>query len=510
MQTYFNGMVGALALCLSTTAVAQTVTVAPSGATFTSVKAAVDSFSTGGTNNGNPEDNVINITQGGLYLEDVGVAPDPVTSGVLNLTQNENYTIRCTDPTLSATIVATSASAGGGTALIGTNVMNGKTLTLENLVLLPTYNPGDGIVPTTQSGEAIRMGNGAAVQGNLVARNILISANNGSNAPASNGSAAATGHYTRFGGSGFRLLGGVRNMLLENVIATHCTNGVWDNGDIVDPLTDSRTIGSGCKFTYNTTTGYNLGAAGLSGINGTAEAPVIIANNNGFGLFINASPNPIYGDINYLHVINNKAANDATNASGVQIVGTSFPNNSRFFKSIFAGNGSGTDQYGNVSANNSQNTTVKFEQCTFFDAANDQPTLTVVNNLGATANTNFVLLDCIVAGAGDYILFLEESASLTITYSATVTAGPHSLDTARAGLTDTANAIQGPAAGPGVTVANVIHADPQFSSTDSTNPNYLVVTNTAYATASSTSGPLAGGSSYAPPGASVSDWSIYN
>lgn len=510
MRNYINGAAALLTLCLTTSAVAQVVTVAPSGANFTTVKAAVDSFAPGGPNNGNAADNVITIVQGGVYVEDI--AGDPYTTGVLNLSENENYTIRCTDTNLSATIVGSGGATAGGTALIGfpqTSV--GKTLTLENLILLPAFKPDEGTSPNTQSGEAVRVDHRAGHDGGLIAKDILISANNGSNAPASNGTAAATGHYTRFGGSGIRMLGGANRLNLENVTATHCTTGVWDNGDVEIPGTHTRVIGPGCRFSFNTSVGYNQGAAGLTGVNGTADRPVVVANNGGQGFWINASPNFLYGDMNYMHIINNKdQTGDTASVSGLHFVATQMPNNSRFYKCIIAGNGSGTTAWGNVSANNSQDTTIRFNDCTIFDAAYDQPAITISNNTGASAHTNFVFTDCIIAGAGDYILFNEVSSGLTITNSATVTAGPHAMDTAHVGLTDTANAIQGPASGPGVTVTNTIHDDPQFVSTTYGDANYLAVTNSAYSAASSTGGPLSGGSTYqGQVSSAVADWSLF-
>jgi hypothetical protein len=123
----------------------------------------------------------------------------------------------------------------------------------------------------------------------------------------------------------------------------------------------------------------------------------------------------------------------------------------------------------------------------------------IIVNAAATASIS--LTDSIVAGNGSAAannsITHNGTGTLTLSGTALVTAGPNALATPPISGT-------GPVSGTPSTTA-----DPQFVEIrDNNSAGLYDVANTAYATASSTSGPLGGGGDYVG-AASVQDWSVY-
>jgi hypothetical protein len=497
---------------LASTAFAQTVTVAPTGGDYVNVKSAVDSFNTGGTNFGDSAPNVI-LVKAGTYIE----------SAPIRLTAAGAWTIKCTSGTATLVVPAPGSVDQGLIATADTvspfdDGINGS-IRIENITLLPASEPGTGI--RTALGKGFIFENASstiATVDNILSvtmKNVFVGPNNGANLPVTDGLTSATGSFTALASNGLRFLGGVDNLFLEKVTVTHCgEDGVSDNGDIGTAVATTRTIGPNCRFTFNNGNGWYLSGGDLTAIDGTETSPVLFLNNLGSGLRFNSSVNDI-GDVNYTVFMSNSVTSDSRDASGVHFVGARQTAGKQFYKCLFAFNGSGTGVgFGNISAQNSQSSTVTLRQCTFFDAALNQPTITQLDSSTGVFNMKFI--DCVIAGVGtagsqDYIRSSENDSTMTFDHCAVVTSGPNCLDTNVSGVDpDTASYYSGTGPG-GIVFVNTIRSNPLFASTDPTSSLFLDVQSASYLSASSTGGPLSGSQDFVPLPAHVgSGWALYH
>jgi endonuclease/exonuclease/phosphatase family metal-dependent hydrolase len=487
---------------------AKTVTVAPSGADFKSVKAAVDSFNTGGSNFNGTAPKTILITKSAVYLE----------TASLQLKADGEWNIRCSATAGAATLVIPSPNnvnqglieAGDGIAPYDDGLAG--SVHLENLIILPAQVAGSGIRSVNCKG--IIADNNSTGMLSLSLKNVLISANNGSNTPASDGSYAANPNYTMIQSDGLRMLSGVDSLSVERTTITHVGGaGVNDNGDIIGPPDTERVIGAGCRFSYNLGNGYTVSGGDLTRIDGKRDSPVWFDHNQGSGLRFNSSINHI-GNVAYAYFVSNGDPANVTSASGLHLVGTMPLDGAVFRKCIFAFNGSGPTAenvlWGNLSINNSQNGTFTFSDCTLIDAKADHSALALCNNTAGDTHLSF--RDCIFAGGGgggsdDILYTAEEGGSIVLDHCALVTSGENALDTARAD--DSTNGITKVGSGPGFTMNGIVHQDPEFASLDSSTQSFLSIRAQSYLGASSTGGILTGAGEYLGQ-SSTQSWHLYS
>lgn len=460
----------AVIFAVGSTASAQTVTVAKTGTpSFSTIQAAIDSF--------DPDPNaglanVIQITDSALYDEIITVDV-PVT-------------IEGTAGSRPVLALQTNPGSLNDGILVSVATETTNSVYLRNLIIIPSLT-------TPPTDDAI-----VSVGQNLYLEldNLLITANNGSNAPVSTDglTQADTTGATFFGDDGMFLGSGAAPAgpgfegVLKNTVVTHFPLGASSDGIVCSATGASYTILEGCVFSF----------CNRLGIQAHKEFEILGSHTN------------------RVYVLGNKGF------AGVWFVGGGVAKRT-IQGAIIAGNGNGTSAGFGIEHQNGGTAGLTLTDSILVNNTSDNlrisgvgitadiqvKNVTLANQALATASAidvdpaataNIFLTDCIVAGNGttnvENTILHNGTGTLTLTGTAVVTAGPFALNTPTGGT--------GPVSGTPTTTA-----DPQFVETANVaSSSFFDVANNAYATASSTGGPLAGGADFVG-GSAVNEWSVY-
>jgi hypothetical protein len=446
---------------------------------------------------------IINITTAGPFTEAAGLAL------VANSAEDTDLTIRGVGVKpvilLGPTAGQPSATLDGRGVAISIADYNGAgdetdfAVSLNNLTLLPVAGtpPGRAIY---SNDNATGLSPNARMTINI--SNVLITANDGSNGPISDGFTAVTPvSGNAFTDDGLFFAGLMTEVNLDHVVSTHGAFGgspdglVWVPDDNPTPLN----IGPGCVFSFNDRIGIQIASDGsVVNVEGTPDEPVIIMGNGspfgggnqgnaGLSVFSddNSQVSSQYSFEN-LWILNNTESgivvafvDDADSAPGAT-----------FNHCIIAGNGVAANGTG-INIADDFNVPWTFDECTVIDnlgaiAIVDQPVqgataaLTFSNSvLGGTDDTP-------TGGANDeQIDLVATDAVLNISDSALITAGPFAVagtGVLNTGVTATVN------------ISNTIGDDPAFFQVANLQGrNFWAPTATAYLTANSSGTYLNGG-----------------
>lgn len=446
----------------------QTVTVAKSGGNFATVQEAIDSFA----GDSDPAPNVIQVTDGEVYDEIITV--------------NRPITIEGTGPIRPRFALQANAAGGASDGLVvvlpsGTTT---GTVALKNLVLIPSLtNPPAARGLRTASANMF-----------LYLDNIVITANNGSNAPVSeDGLALAdlTG-ATHFGDDGMFLgsAGGIEEagmeVLFRDVVVTHNRGNVSPDGIITSNagagLYRHYRFEDGCVFSYNQRVGMQL--------NGdiVVDAPnerLLITGHASTGMWF-VNPANSTRSINGVNSIDNGGRGLWVQngvGTGVHMIFSNAIISNNGIANVEFGPGSGTQQ-------------ITFDSVT---VANQKAPANVFNI--ALFDLNLNLNNTILAGNG------SSASSNAVNFSG---GGTVTLDGA-AQVHEGAFQIEVVSVSGDLTFEGTawVAADPEFAETDDPfSEAFYDVTNEVYVDAGVGGSPLTGGADYNPT-SSVSDWSVY-
>jgi len=464
-------MLIAMLVSLVSFGLAQTVTVSKSGTPdYNTVQAAIDYFA---TDPAPTVPNVINITDSSVYDE--------------MITINVPVTIEGTDA--NRPVLAIQTNTGGDAndgllILIPTGTAN--VVVLKNLIIIPSKT-------NTPQDDGIRS-HGQNV--NLTLENVLVTANNGSDAPITTTGLEAvdlTGAIM-FGDDGI-FIGGTTtpagdgfSATLKDVVVSHIQGAaggvVANDGLVLSGAGNVFRILDGCVFSYCNRLG--IQATGDFQINAPNKRVVVLGNKGFAGIWFAAAPtnaaNPRL--IDGCNVINNLGENHTTapvGAWGIEIQNGGTVN-TIVKNSIIAGNSDRGIVIGELTGTG----TVSIENVTI---ANNGAA--AINDVaGYTADIN--ITDTIIAGNGSAkasnVIVHNGSGVMNIAYSGIVTAGPQSL---------LIPATTG--TGPFIT-SNIVESDPQFvDAADYRNDSFFDVFNDDYYGANSLGAPLSGGADYVGP-----------
>lgn len=448
------------------------------------------------------EPRVVRITGGGPYLENLSINFSVTVKG-------DNY-----KPVVVAKKLTGQPNAGlndNAVAFYTSSEFPGnQSFRLENITILPD--------PTDAPLRAIRSNNnGAGLSADRMTVDldrVLITANNGSNAPVST-DGLSKANLT--GATIFRddptYFSGFVNVNILNTVITNCYGNAANADGIIwipDDATGKLTIGPGTVISYINRLAIQVATTGAAvDIIGTPENPVIIKGNYGnwttknpaIAFFNNGGTTPITANLKYVVFMENNAASLGSalaTTTGPGLVGDhlAFVNNKDTAISIGSRN-SNPWTFTNVTVVNSPEV-----------GATASPAVLISEPAAGTVTGAISFTDSIIAGNGtagtaagaNMVRINTTAAPITFTNSAVVTAGPYALDAAKYSLNTGALAP----------VENgVISADPQFKLVGSnfSSPDFLDVQAAAYATAGTGNQPLHGYGDYI--ASSVSDWSVY-
>lgn len=471
----------ALMLLLPGLAGAQTVTVAKSGTpNFNTVQAAIASF----TPDPNPsQDNVIQITDASVYDEAITI--------------DVSLTLEGTGSSRPVLAVQTNPVGDGNDGL---NI-NGTALTvvLRNLIIIPSRT-------ATPADDGIRI-TGTSSDVNLTIDNVLVTANNGADAPVSIDGLTPvdlTG-ATTFGDDGMFLSGTNSVVSMVDTVVTHnqALQGGTTAGDglVCSGVALSYNLGDGCVFSYN-------GRLGIQGngsfrINAPTDRVLVIGNGTKTGAFAGiwfagvgagASPERVLDGVN---VLNNTDPADTAQGWGIeQQNGGDIPFTLR--NAIVAGNQAQGLLVGSVGTAG----LITIEDVTFADNGSAE----IQTDPAHTGN--ITITDTIIAGNGTSnatnVVQHNGTGVINISNSALVTAGSNRLTTPPIAGTGTVNQTA------------VINDAVNFLDTnDPTSPNFFDVIvftgdNSPYRTAGTGGTPLTGGAGLFEFGVTgVREWRFY-
>ncbi|MDI6783231.1 MAG: hypothetical protein QME64_03935 [bacterium] len=371
---------------------------------------------------------------------------------------------------------------GGNDGLVITGFTG--TCVLRNLNMIPSRT-------TPPADDAILVNPGTGPQTlNLIMEDIVVSPNNGSDAPLNlDGSYADIGGGTYFGDDGIVITSAdVTSIVyasLTTVISANHRAAAANDGIICFPATGSGswiTIGPGCVFSYNSRLGVQWGGGGADiRIRGSATNRVKVIGNRdatraGCTLFNGTA------DIDQCIMMDNYGSGIITITSGTP-AGLGLINVSN---SIIANNG--TDGIRLADSAPTHATPLTINKVTFYNNVQSP-----VDVQSGNATSTITVTDCIIAGNGtDDIsanVYLNNSNTSDIGNSALILVGGLSYTLA----TSSIDGVEGAGT---TNLTNVINIDPQFASIDSTSPDFLNVTNFAFNAAGSGGTPLAGGARY--------------
>src|SRR5690606_1484607 len=140
------------------------------------------------------------------------------------------------------------------------------------------------------------------------------------------------------------------------------------------------------------------------------------------------------------------------------------------------------------------------------DLTGATPVISLVGTPANSITATYTFTDSIIAGNGATDATSGNNSIYIFDSGASVVLQNVGLPSAGANRLSADFVLGGTAVAP--TITPVFNADPVFASLDYTSGTFLDVTNTAYGTASSTSGPLSGAADYTPaaPPTAVNEW----
>lgn len=435
--------------------------------------------------------------------------PDALTANVIQITDSAVYD-EVFEITVPVTIEGTGASRPVLTARInpagdandGLRVDVAGDVTLRNLIIIPstTTPPTDDLVRTGPTGV------------NITLENVLITSNNGTNAPVSTDGlspASMVGAVTN-GDDGAFIAGTGTTAVLTNVVITHIQNAsAGDDGIVCSAAAASFTINDGCVFSYNGRLGIQAAGSTSFVINAPTTRVKVIGNQGFAGIWF-AGGQSTTRSLNGVDVLDNVSVT-ANQGWGIELQNGNPATPNVLSNAIISGNGGQGLIIGDTASIAPGTVTTNISNVTIARNVNGAISIPVgaaapvAPAVAAIHTVN--ITDSILAGNGgasvtDNIRNDNVGSSVTISNSAVVLAGPQALN---------GSGIGGSVA---ITLTNVINADPMFlGTTDFTLSNFYDVGNSAYATAGTGSTPLTGGAQYdpLPPVSMASDtWSLLN
>jgi len=455
--------------------VAQIVTVAKIGSpTYSTVQAAIDSFDPD-PDAGVP--NVIQITDSSVYDEMITVDVPVTIEGT-----------GASRPVLAVKINSGGDANDGLLITIPTGTFNG--VTLRNLIIIPSTT-------TPPTDDAVRS---AGQNLNILLDNVLITPNNGSDAPVTIDGLTEVSLVgcTVFGDDGAFLGGGAAPagdgtlVTMVNTVISHNNNAAGNDGLVASggiTGTGGFIIQDGCVFSFNGRLGIQSGSS--LQINAPTKRVIVLGNKGFAGIWfagVGSAVSPVR-TLDGVDVLNNGTS--TISGWGIeQQNGGSVPFS--LTNSIIAGNTSRGLLIGEVGT----------------DGLITVENVTIANNGTSAIETNAAhtgllsFTDCVIAGNGTAdplnSILHNGTGAMSISYSAIVTAGPFALTGTGTSGTGTINQ------------SNVINNDPLFIQTVNFQvPEFYDVTAVAYAGAGSGGSDLGGGADYAPPTAVHYSWSLY-
>lgn len=482
-------MIGFIVLAGCSLSWAQSVTVnSEGGADYTSVTSALDAVTS------NPEEpNVIAITGGGPYEESLVIGVPLTIRG---------------DSESDRPIILIRKNPGTASGREDDGIINSAPvdLTFENLIFLPSLEdtPGDDgfdIRPLSDDDNF-----------SVTVRNVLITANNGSNQPLSTDGKELmdfTG-ATSFGDDGFQILStfagipsGTVNALFEDVIITHIDQG--GDPESLGSGNDSFILGGerltvtirNVYVSYGDRFGFQLLSNLTANLEGTPTEPIVV--NGGFGGVGSTGIRCFSGNHkwSYVTVMNtwNGVAVDSDTTVSLDVDHLLIANARDWGLSFL---------YTPPSERN-----FTFSNCTLFNDTN-----TVVFDVPSSDSSDpdrldrvtVTLKDSVFAGLDGDEFFLHtfipkpepevfSFPNVIVDHCAVVEEGDHLVDF---GLREE-----------NITETGTVTSDPAFLSIDPDDPNFLRVSAEAYRTAASDGGPLRGALPFAGEPVSVENWMMF-
>jgi hypothetical protein len=443
----------------TTVASAATLTVAKSGTpNHSTVQAAITAAADG---------DVIQILDDAVYDEGISVTKALTIEGT-----GTNRPILA----LQAGPTQVTGDTGGTDGLVVFLSAPGS-VTLRNLILIPsaTNTPADDLLRTGGTDLTITL------------ENLLITSNNGSNAPVTTDglSAANMTGAIQTGDDGIFLAGTNTIGTLTNVVVSHHQNaGTGRDGIVCSAASSSVTIGDGCVFSYNGRLGIQANAAQSFVINAPNNR-VIVKGNAGFAGVWFAGAQATTRSINGLNSINNTGFGlEHQNRGAIE---------ANFSNMILANNGGLNFVVGEVGTGN-----------TVVSDATISNGATNAMRINATAAGNVTFTNSIFGGSGSGTGIIEHlgTGTLTLNNCAVVTSGLNRL-------------ADPPTGGTGTIIQNsVINADPGFLQINNeTLQSFFQVTSAAYETAGTAGSNLKGGGTFGIPDVPASagnNWLLYN
>lgn len=414
------------------------------------------------------------------------------------------------------------SSLNGNGVSIYTNAESGGPITvrLENFILIPSTTNG----PTGSSGRAIRAnnnnqaGNLTADEMNIELVDLLITSNNGLNAPVTQDglSQADLSGATVFGDDGIHITGNT-NLTMTGTIVSNIYGSANSNDGIVffpDGPGYTLTLGPGCVISYMNRMGIQVTTDGsIVRLNGSAENPIVLKGNYSSTY---ATKNPA------LMMFQSKAGNSdydvqlsyvvfqSNNATGLGASASDIPKLTADHVAF------DSNQEAAIITTNTRNEPWTFTNSTFVNnglrttgSAYPQVMLIAENTVGASSGA-LTFTDCVIAGNGaagnsgngaNLIHVAAPNVLVSFVNCGIPTGGSHAVGT---GIFKLANSAPTP------TQTSVINADPHLQSVNGIiDADYLTVQSAAYGNAGSGGSDLSGYGAFTGTVSSVSDWSLY-
>ena len=425
------------------------VTVGASGADFTDIQTAIDSF---GADNG--QANVVELIDSSYT----------VPSQLLVRKNSGDLDALKIRPAVDTTLILPQVAGDAGILMTADGLVEIGSPSAQ-MTLLPDTASGTGDNDTT----AVILDEDTDKYYAWV-NNLLIAPNDGSDNPSSDGTTAPNaGADTQFGG-GLQTYSGPgfnygNNTFLTDVTVTGTGGGSGSNRDGFEFYNDGdlgTTVREGVRSSHNAGAGvyFNFRRGRLLG---TESNPILIHNNGGNGIWL-AGGGTVFELENVASVENG--------GYGLYVNSVSSLSDSRIIHSVFAQNANS-----NIFFEDGDVLNVSIERSTVHDAGGSGDAALIS---AAATDTALTMTDSIVTGNGttgpsDALNISTSSTNGTIAldYSAKVLNGP--------------DALLGPDGTFGktgsITETNTINDDPQYKSETfnaGQNPDYLVVTNPAY------------------------------
>ncbi len=286
------------ALCAPLAGFAQTVTVSATlSADETSIQAAIDSLAPGGSrDDGNPDNNVVQIIDGALYAEAL------VIDGMGLVLEGTGAQ--------RPTIMATGAQAASGATI---RIDTDGEAVLRNVIVLPSAAspPDHGLIVDEFTDSP------GAPGYHILMEDVLVAANDGSNQPLSEDGATPRGPGTvPFADNGIEFFStpasSTPEVELRRVVVTAASSG---SNDMVRVFIDNGAVlvAEGCRFTFSNDIAvrFNNASGTTAEWIGTAEEPIVLHGNGGAAIRGDNATTRSVGRMEYAAVTRNSLVENA-------------------------------------------------------------------------------------------------------------------------------------------------------------------------------------------------------